>query len=231
MALADGLLGYRLARARRRSLAIYVGPEGVLAKAPLSMPLAEIESFLREKTRWLRRRLQEAARAPRPFVWKQGARLPLLGVDVAVFAVAAPDVTYAPGRLEVGLKSVDDLAELRARTLAWIKNEALNLFRQRVEHYATALGVRVRQISLSNARSQWGLCHEDGHVKLAWRLYHAPPDLVDYVIAHEVSHLVEMNHSPRFWAVVHSIYPGWKLARRALRDLGRRMPDITENRP
>jgi len=225
--LADGVLIYNLARSRRRSLALYVGPDGVLAKAPLTMPLHEVEAFLREKTRWLHRRLREASQSPPPFAWTAGVRLPILGKEVTVLPVPRSGSRLDGDRLEVGVARTDDLTELRRRTLEWFRREALDDFARRAGHFATALGVRVARISLSNARSQWGLCHEDGRIRLSWRLYHAPPPLVDYVVAHEVSHLIEMNHSPRFWSVVESIYPDWREARRALIELGRRLPDIT----
>lgn len=227
--LDDGWISYRLARSRRRSLALYVGHDGVLAKAPLSMPLYEIESFLRQKTRWLRRRLHEASLTPLPFFWHSGARLPVLGRDVSVLAVSGHAIRLEQNCLEVGLTRINDCAELRRRTIEWLKREAAAHFRGRVNHFSSALDVRISDVSLSNARTQWGLCHEDGRVRLAWRLFHAPVELIDYVVAHEVAHLVEMNHSPRFWAVVERIYPRWRDAREALRDFGRRLPDITED--
>src|SRR5437870_5395105 len=76
-----------------------------------------------------------------------------------------------------------------------------------------AAGLRV---AVSNARKQWGVCTEGGAIRLSWRLVHVEPRLADYVVAHEVAHLVEMNHSRRFWALVARLYPGWREARERL---------------
>ncbi len=73
-------------------------------------------------------------------------------------------------------------------------------------------------MKLSNARSEWGSCNHRGELRLSWRLAQLPPALADYVIAHEVAHLAELNHSPRFWALVETLYPGHAAARRALDD-------------
>ena len=69
---------------------------------------------------------------------------------------------------------------------------------------------------LSNARSEWGSCNRKGEIRLYWRLVQLPPDLAQYVVAHEVAHLIELNHSPRFWALVETLYPAHAAARRAL---------------
>ena len=79
-------------------------------------------------------------------------------------------------------------------------------------------------LTLSNARTQWGLCREDGQVRLNWRLIHLPLHLVDYVVAHELAHLREMNHSARFWAVVGALYPDYRQARSELRHCNHRLP-------
>ena len=81
-------------------------------------------------------------------------------------------------------------------------------------------------IGLSSARSQWGVCTEGGPIRLNWRLVHLEPQLADYVVAHEVAHLKEMNHSKRFWAHVASLYPAWREAREELELKGAGLPII-----
>ena len=88
------------------------------------------------------------------------------------------------------------------------------------------MGVNVTALSLSQARTRWGSCTSKGHIRLNWRLIHLPKHLVEYVIVHELAHLKEMNHSPRFWAVVESIYPEHKAARQALRSRIATLPII-----
>ena len=81
-------------------------------------------------------------------------------------------------------------------------------------------------VGLSNARTRWGSCSSLSGIRLHWRLIHLPLPLIDYVVAHEVAHLVEMNHSPRFWSVVESLYPGHVAARKALRQAAAALPSI-----
>lgn len=225
--LADGWIVYRLERARRRTLAIYVDRHGVLARAPLAMPTAEIEAFLSQKSRWIRRRLRDSVQEIPAFSWRPGARFPVLGREVELAPIAGGSGARLAGeRLEVGVDKHGDSAELREQTLVWIKHEARALFTERIAIYAGKLGVPLPRLRLSNARGQWGSCHEDGRVLLAWRLYHTPPALIDYVVAHELAHLKELNHSRRFWAVVARLYPDYEAARGELRQFGRRLPDL-----
>jgi predicted metal-dependent hydrolase len=100
--------------------------------------------------------------------------------------------------------------------VTWLKHQALDTFRPRVAHFAAQLGAEAPRVRLSNARTQWGVCTEDGIIRLCWRLVHLEPTLTDYVIAHEVAHLAEMNHSRRFWALLGRLYPEWRAARERL---------------
>lgn len=91
---------------------------------------------------------------------------------------------------------------------------------ERVALYADKLGVPLPKVKLSNARTRWGSCSSHGTVCLNWRLIQLPPALLDYVVAHELSHLIEMNHSPAFWKVVERIYPDYRQAQRDLKQIG-----------
>ena len=175
------------------------------AKSALLIRLGgrEVEGFVREKERWILAKLDEWACAPRPAVLRgvKGERLPLFGKMV---------------ELERG----DSLQNL----VRWLKALALEALRPRVEHFAGMLGLPAPRVSLSNARTQWGVCTEDGSVRLSWRLVHIEPALADYVVAHEVAHLVELNHSPRFYRVLASLYPDWLTARERLELAGAALP-------
>jgi hypothetical protein len=112
----------------------------------------------------------------------------------------------------------------------WLKGAALEALRPRVAHYAARLGVPAPRLALSNAQTQWGVCTEDGVIRLCWRLVHIEPRLADYVVAHEVAHLVELNHSARFWRLVADLYPGWIEARERLELAGAALPIFKEIR-
>jgi predicted metal-dependent hydrolase len=106
----------------------------------------------------------------------------------------------------------------------WFCDEALRIFAARMDHFAPLLGVSYRQLALSSAGTRWGSCTVDGSIRLNWRLIHFPLSLIDYVVAHELSHLREMNHSPRFWATVESVYPDYDGAKVALRTRSQELP-------
>jgi predicted metal-dependent hydrolase len=100
----------------------------------------------------------------------------------------------------------------------WLQSEAKRLFAERLEIYAAKLGVSYQRFSLSSASTQWGSCTADGRIRLNWRLVHFALPNIDYVVAHELSHLREMNHGPQFWATVQSVLPEFESARKALRE-------------
>ncbi len=110
--------------------------------------------------------------------------------------------------------------------LARLRAAALELFHKRIAAFAPLLGVEARRVSLSAARTQWGACSADGRVRLCWRLVHVRLPLVDYVVAHELAHLRHMDHSPRFWRAVASVYPDFAEARHELRSRSRTLPQL-----
>ena len=225
--LGSEIVGYRFRRARRRSIGIVIDDDGLRVAAPGHTPLAEVEGFIREKARWVLQKLSERRAAPKPPVvtWNHGATIALLGAPVTIELLPGRrDISLADGRLGIGLEPRGEPAAVRKRGIAWIKQRALALLGERLSIYAARLGVSTPALALSNARTQWGLCRADGQVRLNWRLVHLPLHLVDYVVAHELAHLREMNHSARFWAVVGGLYPCYQLARRELRESSHRLP-------
>jgi predicted metal-dependent hydrolase len=240
--LLDGqALAYRLIRSPRLSVAIHVGPDGVAVRAPRRAALADIEAFLRRKARWIRTRLA-ACRAPAaPFIWEEGASLPILGEEVRL-VTNAPGVSGItrdrpalligdPARARRSGRAPEfaPAERLRERVLAWLREQALAHYARRVQKFAGALCVPLPALKLSNAATQWGSCirGRDGpRVLLHWKLYLLPPHLVDYVVAHELAHLRELNHSPRFWSVVSRVYPDPVAARRELHRRGRALPQL-----
>jgi predicted metal-dependent hydrolase len=220
--LSGEILSYKLVRARRRTIALFVDGNGIEARAPRHAAIAEIETFMREKERWIRGRLA-APRRP-PIVWEAGTALPWLGQSVTLaLRPGGNGIQLSCGLLEVGLA---DGASLRERVLAWIRVQALALFRERVTVLSRALDLTVSGVGLSNARTQWGSCSASGRIRLNWRLMLLPTHLVDYVVAHELAHRRELNHSARFWDVVATLYPRYREARRELSALSKTLPEF-----
>jgi predicted metal-dependent hydrolase len=214
---------YRFVRRRRRTLGITVDADGLKLSAPLRAPWRDIEQFVREKERWILAKLDEWALAPRPALVHgvTGERLPLFG-EVVGLERRAGAVRREAGKLVFpGLEML----------IKWLKAAALEALRPRVAHYAARLGRPAPHVRLSNARTQWGVCTEDGTIRLCWRLVHIEPALADYVVAHETAHLVELNHSRRFYRLLDSLYPDWFAARERLELAGAALPIIRTERP
>jgi predicted metal-dependent hydrolase len=220
------VLAYRFRRGRRRTLGLVVDEFGLRATAPRRVTLAEMECFIREKEGWILKALAEASAHARPlFEWRQGARIPYLGREVAIVCGASVTRLIDDG-LEVALAREADAEKLREATIAWLRAAALELFHSRIMVFAPLLGVEARSVSLSVARTRWGACSADGRVRLCWRLVHVRLPLVDYVVAHELAHLRHMDHSPRFWRTVASVYPDFAAARRELQSCSRTLPQL-----
>jgi len=220
--LSGEVLSYRLIRSRRRSIGLLVDAGGLEVRAPRHAAIADIEAFIVEKGSWIRKRLTGPRRTP--FVWESGARLPWLGDKITLVQRHGEiGMTLAEGELRFGLA---DGASLRNRALEWVHAQASAFFRERIVALAGPLGLHPTDIGLSDARTRWGSCGANGRLLLNWRLMLLPPHLIDYVAAHEIAHLRELNHSPRFWDIVASLYPGHRSARRELNALGRTLPDL-----
>ena len=152
--------------------------------------------------------------------WRHGAEVPFLGrtVQLCVLERGTPQQTGASElqRLPVSVPPGASTTQVREVAEAWLKKQARNLFEQRLQHFAPLLGVRWSKLSLSSANTRWGSARIDGHIRLNWRLIHFSPMIIDYVIAHELAHLREMNHSHDFWAEVQQLYPDYHTARQLL---------------
>lgn len=219
-------VSYLLRRSARKTMALQLDSRGVRVSAPAGAKLQDVERFIRLHGRWLLKRLDGLPTQLSVHVGiVDGCVLPLLGGEFRVRTglVARRSVWRRGGDgveelcLAVGREPADEvLRALRARALSW--------FCSRVETFCHCLGRTVPPVRLSSARTRWGSCSSRSGIRLHWRLIHLPPALIDYVVAHEVAHLVEMNHSPAFWRVVDSLYPEWRTARAQLRSAGRSLP-------
>jgi hypothetical protein len=218
--LGSRVVEYRFVRRRRRTLGITVDADGLKVSAPLRAPWRDIEGFVREKEHWILAKLDEWARAPRPARLRgvTGETLPLFGNPVTLEVRARARLVQREG---------DTLIVAGMNTLLkWLKAAALEALRPRAAHFAALVGRPAPRVALSNARTQWGVCTEDGAIRLSWRLVHIEPALADYVIAHETAHLVYLDHSKRFWSLVARLYPGWRQARERLELAGAALPII-----
>lgn len=223
LTLGASTLQYRLKRSSRRSIGFSIDATGLTITAPRWVTLADIESAIAEKQRWIFAKLTEwqtrvEQRALPRIEWADGVEVPYLGKPVRVTLGAAQLAFDEATRvLALPLPRDADPQQIKDRVQGWLQGEATRIFGERLQVYAGRLGVAFRSYALSSAATRWGSCSSDGRIRLNWRLIHFPLSIVDYVVAHELAHLREMNHSPRFWKTVESIFPEFREARKALR--------------
>jgi len=214
-------LSYRLRRARRRSIGFQIDDAGLTVSAPRWVTLREIEAAIAEKHHWIVRKRREwnewRERHRVPVVrFAHGAALPYLGDSLAL-VLGAAETKCVGTDLHVAL--VRDATEFQVRDAvqSWLQSEARRVLGERVAGFAGRISRRYSGWALSSARSQWGSCTHDGRIRLNWRLIHFALPVIDYVVAHELAHLEQMNHSARFWNTVAQLLPGFEPARDAIR--------------
>lgn len=176
-------------------------------------------------------------------IWQDGAQLAYLGqmlqVRLTDHASVSPPARHAAKGIAL-LTSMDastqptaertaqwtlilalpmnaNAEQIRDATKAWLMRQATQHYSERMDHFAKQLGVTWRKMGLSGATTRWGSAKADGSIRLHWRLMQFSPEVIDYVVAHELSHLRELNHSPRFWATVASVLPDYEVPRRQLK--------------
>lgn len=227
----------RHANARRLTLRVSKTRHAVIMTVPIRCRVDEAGRFLRTHIDWVRDRL---GRVPQPVPFADGAKIPLRGhLHRIVFTGPArgPSVTLAGASASsVPRLEVSGRAEHASRRLKdWVFAEALKDLDDRVSWHAKKLGVRAKRISLRDQTSRWGSCSANGLLSFSWRLIMAPSYVLDYVAAHEVAHLLEMNHGPRFWELVTRCVPRLQEAKDWLRHEGTELyrygGDVTRGRP
>lgn len=207
---------YQLYRSRRKSLAIQVRADGgVEVRAPLSMPLRQIEDFLQEKQEWIRQTQQRQnalSQKRRRYRLAVGETLPLLGRE---YPIRASDRTGFQDAFLVrpGSPIAGQLEQIY-RALA---KEFLNVL---AAGWAKRAGVVPAGIGITGAASRYGSCSGKNRLNFTWKLMLAPPELVEYVVVHELCHIRQHNHSPRFWAEVEALLPDYRERRQRLGEFG-----------
>lgn len=221
------VFSYHLERAKRKTVGFIVDERGVTVRAPRWVSVAEIERMLQEKEGWIQKKLIEFGNWQKELGiqtvhFVDGAQLPYLGEPLKLrLEPAARSVFLSEGKTERELivNAAKDTEEDRVKdwVQVWFKKEAERYLGGRIKVIADRALVSFSGWGLSSAKGRWGSCSSDRRIRLNWRLIHLAPTLIDYVIAHELAHLDEMNHSARFWKRVGEIYPDYENARRALK--------------
>lgn len=200
---------YRLVRnPRSRHVRMTLTPEGLRVSAPSRLPDREVHRAVASKERWLLRHADKLAPAP-PAPLVDGMALPFLDGEVELGVCSGPraSASFTPqeGRLRVRTPDPLRVRELVERAY---RDAAREWFRLQCEDHARAIVARPASIGIRDPRTRWGSCSSSGAVSFSWRLLMAPSRVAEYVVVHELAHLVHLDHSPEFWGVVASVRPG-----------------------
>lgn len=217
---------YILKRSKRKSVGFLIGDHGLRIAAPHQLPVAELNSIILSKAAWIKQRLtlwevRKKQTTPLPNLVKEGKPIPVRGEPYRLDLLAGGrKALLNPWNKSIHLPAIDQLDQKIKMIEKLLKAHAREVF----NHMASTLLSRQPpaqrlpefSIHLSSPASRWGSCNSRREVRLNWRLVHYPPKMIEYVIAHELAHLVEMNHSSRFWAVVESLMPDYREPHQAL---------------
>lgn len=227
IALNGQRVDYLLRRSNRRSIGLSIDQRGLRVAAPLRATLRDVENLIQQHANWVLDKLAEWRERPATTAQPVTEGLRIFTVDrwltVKISAAIRARGQIAGEEIQLAVPATVDPAEVLKTTL---KHAARRCFTERLAHYAPRLGVPPPPLRLSSARTRWGSCSASGGVSLNWRLILLPLPIIDYVVCHELAHLKEMNHSPRFWSVVGQLCPNWQQRRLELRQLGRELPQF-----
>lgn len=201
----------RSPRAKRLSLRVSRLDGKVTLTLPLRFPRHEALAFVQEKEDWVARHL--AQQKPQSIA-QLGAVIPVEGSHQIITPAPVRSVQRHEGRLLVPDRDPDRTPN---RVASYLKLLARDRLVEASDQYAGQIGRAYSKFTLRDTRSRWGSCSSQGGLMYSWRLIMAPPEVLNYVAAHEVAHLVEMNHSPAFWAIVDRLYPGYPAQKAWLR--------------
>ncbi len=206
----------RSSRARMISLRVSELDGQVTLTVPDALDVNRALAFAEDRVGWIRKQL---SRRTVPVEVRFGATIPVRGRDILIAPGSGTKAEIHGGRLVVPPQP--DMVTSRVK--AFLKITARSEFAGSCSRYSERLGLRHGKITLRDTRSRWGSCSAKGDLMFSWRLAMAPPNVLDYVAAHEVAHLAEMNHSPEFWAVVARLYPEHKEPLLWLKSCGRNL--------
>ena len=199
---------YKIVRSKRKSVALVIDNEAnLIVKAPLQMEDSTIEELVCKKRRWInekQRQISAFGEKYSPVVVDTGESLMYLGNSYTIIKSDTLSISLSGHELIIPNEyGMDDL-------IHWLKDEALYVISERVSRYSGMMGITHGDVRLSDAKRRWGSCSSKNHLNFAWRLIMCPLSAIDYVVVHELSHIIYKNHSPSFWANVKTILPTYE---------------------
>jgi predicted metal-dependent hydrolase len=225
--IAGQSVAYQLKRSARRTIGLAIDHRGLRVGAPLKARQGDIETLIRQHGQWVLDKLAAWRDRPAPEKLEitDGTVIDALGepLTITVTPIGRARWQFIGDRLHLWPSPGVSANQLLEKAL---REKARAVFAERLAIHAPRLGVAAPPLRLSSARTRWGSCSHHGGISLNWRLVFMPLQIIDYVVCHELAHLREMNHSPRFWSVVEELCPDWRARRLELRHLARQIPRL-----
>lgn len=211
---------------RRKTASINVVEGQVEIVVPMDLPLCDIEDVLYQKRAWIREkiRLHAGAMPTKEKEYVSGEAFTYLGKNyrLKILPDGLGEVKLRAGYLELGMVNGFPVSKrddfIKKQISLWFKRHAEKRLRDKVKRLSTSLGLDVKSVSIQDYKSRWGSCSAEGDISFNWRIIMAPHSIVDYVVAHEICHLIEHNHSPKFWKQVERLIPDYKKRKEWLRE-------------
>lgn len=202
---------------RKKSATIKLDGSKVRINVPKSLSDRKVEELIEKRRAWIETKLQQQALKPQPQKkqYIDGEDFFYLGksYQLKILMGKNDQVKISKNFLVVTLKDQNTQTKIRSILEGWYKERAKELLTKKTIQLAKVIDVHPRQISIKNYRSRWGSCSSTGNLSYNWRIIQAPINIIDYVIVHELCHLIEHNHSPRYWSHVSKHFPKWKECR------------------
>ncbi|SQF96933.1 M48 family metallopeptidase [Bartonella quintana] len=216
-------------RTRRFTLRIDADGQGICLTTPPAISLCSIQGFIERHRSWIETHLARVQVYHKNSYLKEGITVPLLGVAHTIRHKEGRGVTEivaGDGGQEPKIIVYGQLEYLPRRIADVLKKQAALIITPLVVHYARKVERKVRSICYKDTKSRWGSCSIDGRLSFSWRLVMAPKEIVEYIVAHEIAHLIEMNHGPKFWALCKKLCPDSKTYRAWLKENGQMLHTI-----
>ena len=211
---------------RRRSATFRVDQSGVSFRVPKEIGQQKIIELVEKKTPWIRKKLQYEASLKPPLLlcFENGDLIPYLGktyrLKVQVGDYPHVELLGEDILVSVVAKHLTNSPYIRSVLERWFLDEAAILLAQRLDFFALIVGVRPTGIQVKAYKARWGSCKMDGQIQFNWRLIHGPVDVLDYVVVHELCHMLQHNHSAAYWSEVERVMPDYKVKRKWLSENG-----------
>ena len=215
---------YKLIRSRRQTIGLYIRNGALEVRAPLQCPQKEIDRFIATKQDWVERHLatsQTQAAARQAFVLDYHAEILYRGKLYPIIARAGIKAGF--DGVEFYLPPALDADAIMDICIKIYRRLAKTYFSQRVNFFAVQIGIQPSAVKINGAKTRWGSCSGKKSINFSWRLIMADDEVIDYVVVHELAHLLEMNHSDRFWAVVARVLPDFRNRQAKLKTLQMRL--------